>query len=134
MTQQARLIRNYKRIYTTLTMNQPYDLVKIDINQLITAFQTHQLAKPLTYVNDHVLQLSACHQPDFWHRHPNTDETMLVLEGELLIELIGRSITLLAGQLFTIPKNMPHKTSPIGERTVKLTFEGSDIDTIKINR
>jgi mannose-6-phosphate isomerase-like protein (cupin superfamily) len=115
-------------------MNQPNDLVKIDINQVITAIQPHQLAKPLTYVNDHVLQLSLCQGPYFWHRHPNTDETMLVLEGELLIELDGHSITLLAGQLFTIPKNVPHKASPIGERTVKLTFEGSDIDTIKVNR
>lgn len=32
-------------------------------------------------LNDHVVRLSVMTAPYFWHLHPNSDETFLVLEG-----------------------------------------------------
>lgn len=114
-------------------MNQNNHLVKIDTSELTTGIEPTYLRQTLTSVNDHVVQLSVCYEPYFWHRHPNSDETFLVLEGEILIELESQAVRLLPGQLFTIPKDTPHKTSPISERTVNLTFEGSTIETVKVD-
>ena len=88
---------------------------------------------PLTGVNDHVVRLSIMTEPYFWHRHPNSDETFLSVEGSLIIELGNETIELTPGQLFTVPKNASHRTRPGGARSVNLTFELQSIETIRID-
>jgi len=70
----------------------------------------------LTQVNNHVIRASIMTQPFYWHMHPNSDEIFLVMEGAVILELEDRTIELLPGQLFTIPKNVKHRTRPKGER------------------
>lgn len=89
---------------------------------------------PLTGVNDHVVRLSIMTEPYFWHRHPNSDETFLSVEGSLIIELENEIIELSPGQLFTVAKNANHRTKPGGARSVNLTLELQNIETIKIEK
>lgn len=105
-----------------------------DIGQLTRAITTSYANFPLASVNDHVVKVSVMTQPYYWHYHPNSDETFLVLEGGLVIELDTETIDLLPGQLMTIPKNTVHRTRPKGERSVNLTFEREQIDTIAVER
>ena len=86
---------------------------------------------PLTVVNDHVIRLSIMTEPFYWHRHPNSDETFLSVEGSLYIDLDNETIELSPGQLFTVPKNAHHRTRPKGARSVNLTFELLDIETVR---
>jgi len=72
-------------------------------------------------------------EPFYWHLHPNSDESFLVIEGSLYIDLDNQTIELFPDQLFTIPKNTRHRTRPNGERSVNLTFERQDIETIRLN-
>jgi mannose-6-phosphate isomerase-like protein (cupin superfamily) len=88
---------------------------------------------PLTLVNDHIVRVSVMTEPYFWHCHPNSDETFLVLEGSVFIELGNEKIELLSGQMFTIPKNVNHRTRPSGDRSVNLTFESKDLTTTKMD-
>ncbi|MFD2936995.1 cupin domain-containing protein [Spirosoma flavum] len=50
-----------------------------------------------------------------------------------MIELETKTIELLPGQLFTIPKNVLHRTQPKGERSVNITVEHSQMQTVLIN-
>ncbi|NHA04914.1 cupin domain-containing protein [Mucilaginibacter sp. HC2] len=84
----------------------------------------------LSSVNDHIVRIGIMTEPYFWHLHPNSDETFLVLEGTLLIDLETGTIELQPGQLLTIPKNMRHRTRPGGERSVNLTIEHQQTETI----
>ncbi len=61
-------------------------------------------------VNDHVIRMSVMTKPFYWHFHPNSDETFLVIEGSIYIDLETHTIELLPGQLFTIPMNVKHRT------------------------
>lgn len=81
--------------------------------------------------NDHVVRLSIMTEPFYWHRHPDSDETFLVLEGILIIDLRDRSLELSKGQLFTVPENVEHRTRPSGARSVNITFEAANIQTVK---
>lgn len=83
-------------------------------------------------VNDHVVRLSVMTEPFFWHFHPNSDESFLVIEGSLFIDLEDSTVELLPNQLFTIPANVLHRTRPGSHRSVNLTFESAAIDTIKV--
>jgi mannose-6-phosphate isomerase-like protein (cupin superfamily) len=88
---------------------------------------------PLTQLNDHVVRVSVMTEPYFWHYHPNSDETFMVLEGSVFIDLEDKTIELFPNQLFTIPKNVKHRTRPSGSRSVNLTFESTDLVTTKID-
>lgn len=102
-----------------------------DIKQLIDEAGTYTNL-PLALVNDHVVRVSVMTEAFYWHLHPNSDETFLVMEGVVVIDLLNSTVELQPGQLFTIPKNTPHRTRPKGERSVNLTFESMDMETVKI--
>ena len=86
---------------------------------------------PLTHLNDHVVRVSVMTEPYFWHYHPNSDEIFMVLEGSVFIDFEDKTIELFPNQLFTIPKNVKHRTRPNGSRSVNLTFESADLVTTK---
>jgi mannose-6-phosphate isomerase-like protein (cupin superfamily) len=78
---------------------------------------------PIATVNDHEIRISTMTGPYHWHCHPDSDETFLALEGGLFIDLDDRTIELLPGHLTTIPRGVRHRTRPINQRSVNLTFE-----------
>ena len=113
----------------------------MDMNAL-TVIDIHQQTKvaseytnfPVTHVNDHVIRASVMTEAFYWHLHPNSDESFLVMEGSIFIDLVGRTIELFPGQFFTIPKNTKHRTRPSGERSVNITFEFQNLETIKLDQ
>jgi len=105
----------------------------IDLLQKAKAVETSYANFPVAVVNDHVVRMSVMTEPFYWHCHPNSDESFLVLEGSLLIELDEETIELQPGQLYTIPKNKMHRTSPGPGRSVNITFEALNMETIKSN-
>jgi mannose-6-phosphate isomerase-like protein (cupin superfamily) len=68
--------------------------------------------------------------PYQWHFHPNSDETFVAVEGTLVIEFEEGAVELRAGQLLTVPAGKPHCTRPGGARSVNLTFERKDAQTV----
>lgn len=92
----------------------------IDLKQEATTTAPY-LNLPIAMSADHVVRLAVMTEPYFWHLHSNSDEIFIVLEGTLVIELEDRTVELGPQQLFTIPRNTPHRTSPRGERSVNLT-------------
>lgn len=64
-----------------------------------------------------------------WHRHPDSDEMFMVLEGELRIEYpTGESWSLRPGDVCTVPRGQVHRTRA-DARTVNLCFEHTKAPT-----
>jgi mannose-6-phosphate isomerase-like protein (cupin superfamily) len=91
-------------------------------------YDNHSIAS----VNDHVIRISVMTQPYHWHLHPNSDETFLVIEGGLNIEFEDGMLELGPGQMVTVPRGLRHRTRPVGNRSVNLTFEAANAETIAI--
>src|ERR1700677_1178271 len=87
---------------------------------------------PITKINDHVVRISTMTEPYHWHFHPNSDETFLVIEGRLSIEFESGTLELDPGQLLTIPRGVRHRTRPVGVRSVNLTFELAQSETVAV--
>jgi mannose-6-phosphate isomerase-like protein (cupin superfamily) len=87
---------------------------------------------PIANINDHVVRISTMTEPYHWHFHPNSDETFLVIEGRLSIEFESGSLELDPGQLLTIPRGVRHRTRPVGARSVNLTFELAQAETVGV--
>jgi mannose-6-phosphate isomerase-like protein (cupin superfamily) len=71
-------------------------------------------------MNDYQLKVVKIEGDFQWHRHADTDETFIVLEGELRIDYRGASsgdgsILLNAGQVTVVPKGVEHKPCANGE-------------------
>lgn len=102
----------------------------IDLKKKIT-YDSSYSNTHVTNVNDHVIRLSVMTEPFYWHYHPNSDETFLVIEGILCIDLEDRTVILTVGQLFTVPANVKHCTRPQGERSVNISFESANMATVR---
>ena len=88
------------------------------------------LAKKLQQFHDHwrprtVAQMNGCDvmvvkvQGEFvWHKHDDTDDFFLVLEGELHVRLRDRTVVLGPGELFVVPRGVEHQ--PYAEREASL--------------
>jgi mannose-6-phosphate isomerase-like protein (cupin superfamily) len=87
---------------------------------------------PIAGVNDHVVRIATMTEPYHWHFHPNSDETFLVIEGRLSVEFESGSLELDPGQLLTIPRGVRHRTRPVGARSVNLTFELAQSETVAV--
>ena len=64
----------------------------------------------LTTVNDSVVRLGVIEGEFHWHKHDDTDEFFLVLEGELLLDFEDReTVSLKPHQGYTVPQGVVHR-------------------------
>jgi mannose-6-phosphate isomerase-like protein (cupin superfamily) len=81
-------------------------------------------------INDHCLRMAVMKGEYRWHYHKRTDELIIVLEGELKIEIKERDTVFLnPGEFIKIHAGTIHKTSA-ATRTVNLAFEKNADDTV----
>ncbi|UOQ68775.1 cupin domain-containing protein [Hymenobacter volaticus] len=104
-------------------------LTLVDVRQETLGIDAYHNV-PLSLVNDHVVRLSIMTEPYSWHYHPNSDEVFLCIEGIVCIDLEERTVEVSPGQLFAIPATVRHRTRPKGPRSVNLTFERAEMETI----
>jgi mannose-6-phosphate isomerase-like protein (cupin superfamily) len=80
-------------------------------------------------VNDACLRLAVFDGVYDWHHHPDSEELVIVLEGELRIEFENENaVTLRCGDTYTVPAGKIHRTIAKG-RTVNLCFELTEAKT-----
>lgn len=103
----------------------------IDCHALARETRDGYMNRVLTSVNGQNVHLSVMHEPFYWHQHPDSDETFLVLEGTLIIDFEDGSVELHPGQLLTIPAGTRHRTRPAGARSVNLTVEKAGASTVR---
>lgn len=62
------------------------------------------------------------------HVHPNCDEVLFLLEGELDHSVNGDTVRLLPGMSLFIPKNAPHDARNVGMTTARMVVAYSSGD------
>ena len=55
-----------------------------------------------------------------WHNHPETDETFIVLNGDLRIDFRDGNVHIKTGEMYVVPKSVEHKPHAEGEVQVLL--------------
>ena len=102
------------------------DIAKIDPRREAAAVASDWKNWVLAGVNDHVVRLSVMTRDFHWHRHSNSDEILMPLEGNLIVDFEEESITVEAGQFVRVPRGVLHRTRPESGRVVTLSFEHED--------
>jgi mannose-6-phosphate isomerase-like protein (cupin superfamily) len=101
-------------------------LERIDVGALAAACTHTWYNQTLCQVNDSVVRMGVVEGEYHWHQHDAADEFFYVVEGRLLIDLEGRTVSLDPGQGFVVPKAVPHRTRA-PHRTVILMVENAGI-------
>jgi mannose-6-phosphate isomerase-like protein (cupin superfamily) len=81
---------------------------KVNINQKLALFNEHWHPKIVGEINDFYVKLVKLEGEFVWHHHENEDEMFLVVQGELLMQLREREITVREGEFIIIPKGVEH--------------------------
>jgi len=81
-------------------------------------FQEQWTPKVIAEMNDYQFKLVRLAGDFVWHDHKDTDETFIVIDGELRIDFRDGAVTLSKGEMFVVPKGVEHK--PFAEKEVKL--------------
>lgn len=90
----------------------------VDLKQKLATFEEHWAPRAVTQFNGHDVMVVKVKGEFVWHRHDDTDDFFLVLSGRLDIELRERTVTLLPGQLFVVPKGVEHR--PVAHEETEL--------------
>ena len=98
----------------------------IDVHAVPGANEFKWFNQTLCKVNGSVVRMAAIEGEYHWHKHDADDEFFYVVDGELLIDLEGRTVALRPGQAFVVPKTVLHRTRA-PRRTTILMVENAGI-------
>jgi mannose-6-phosphate isomerase-like protein (cupin superfamily) len=87
----------------------------INLRSKLARFSEHWSPRVIAEMNDYQFKLVKLQGDFVWHRHDDTDEVFLVVEGEMQIGLRDRTITLRAGEMYVVPKGVEHITRAVRE-------------------
>jgi mannose-6-phosphate isomerase-like protein (cupin superfamily) len=65
--------------------------------------------KIIAQMNDYYFKIVKAKREFIWHSHSETDETFVVIEGNLRIDLKNKTLNLEKGDMVVIPKGVEHK-------------------------
>jgi mannose-6-phosphate isomerase-like protein (cupin superfamily) len=81
------------------------------------------------YLNDYKLQIVKVKGPFVWHKHDETDDFFMVLNGQLTIHLRDRDVNLGPGEIFVVPRGVEHCPDAETETEVLLIEPQGTVNT-----
>jgi mannose-6-phosphate isomerase-like protein (cupin superfamily) len=80
----------------------------INLAQRLGTFEGHWQPRVVGQFNGHDLMVVKVKGEFVWHRHEDTDDFFLVLQGRITIRMRDGDVSLGAGELFVVPKGVEH--------------------------
>lgn len=90
----------------------------INFKEKFSLFKEQWEPRVVAEMNDYQFKIVKLEGDFVWHDHQDTDETFIVLEGDLRIDFRDGAVTIGPGEMFVVPKGVEHK--PFAEKEVKL--------------
>tara|TARA_B100000609_G_C17051134_1_gene349074 strand:- start:74 stop:472 length:399 start_codon:yes stop_codon:yes gene_type:complete len=91
---------------------------KINLKDKFSKFTEHWSPKIIAEMNDYQFKVVKIKGEFIWHNHTDTDETFLVIEGEMIIKFKDNKVKLSKGEMYVVPKGVEHK--PYAEKECKI--------------
>jgi mannose-6-phosphate isomerase-like protein (cupin superfamily) len=95
----------------------------------LAQFSEHWSPRIVAQMNDYHFKLAKLQGEFVWHRHAETDEVFIVLEGELTIEFCDGVATLRPGEMVVVPRGVEHRPHAEQECKVLLVEPAGTVNT-----
>ena len=101
----------------------------INIRDKFSKFDEIYSPRAIARLNDYIFKLARVKGDFVWHRHVETDEVFMVIEGALTIEFRDGRVELKTGEMFVVPKGAEHRPRASEECLVMLIEPGGTVNT-----
>jgi mannose-6-phosphate isomerase-like protein (cupin superfamily) len=102
---------------------------KVNLAEKIGLLEEPYVPGIVGYLNDYKLVVVWVQGEFVWHKHEDTDDFFLVLEGRLTIQLRDRDIELSEGEMFVVPRGVEHCPKADEEARVLLIEPRGTVNT-----
>jgi len=92
----------------------------VSLTSMLAKFSEHWAPKKIAEINDYDVKIVKLQGEFTWHRHADTDEFFLVIDGQLTIQLREGDVVLEPGELFVVPRGVEHCPKAHAETSVML--------------
>jgi mannose-6-phosphate isomerase-like protein (cupin superfamily) len=90
----------------------------INFKNKLSLFDEQWAPKVIAEMNDYQFKIVKIEGDFVWHDHKDTDETFIIIEGNLRIDFRDGYVNLSAGEMYVVPKGLEHK--PYAGKEVKI--------------
>ena len=90
----------------------------INFADKLARIHDHWKPRVVAEMNDYQFKIVKILGDFLWHDHADTDETFIVLDGVLRIDLRDGHVLVRAGEMFVVPRGVEHK--PFAAAEVKM--------------
>jgi len=91
---------------------------KVNLAEKLARFSDYFSPRTVAQLNDMDVMVVKVKGEFIWHKHDETDDFFLVLQGVLDIQLRDRTVTLGPGEMFIVPKGVEHR--PVAREEVHM--------------
>jgi mannose-6-phosphate isomerase-like protein (cupin superfamily) len=102
---------------------------EVNLREKLNLFQEHWQPKIVGTFNGNDLRLVKVRGEFVWHKHDETDDFFLVLDGHLTIQLRERNVELNPGEFFVVPRGIEHCPRAEQETAVLLIEPSGTVNT-----
>lgn len=101
----------------------------ISFDAKFAKFSEQYQPKVIAQMNDYQFKLARVEGEFVWHSHGDTDETFIVIDGELTIDFRDGSVVLRAGEMFVVPRGKEHRPRAEAECKIMLIEPAGTVNT-----
>jgi mannose-6-phosphate isomerase-like protein (cupin superfamily) len=91
---------------------------KVNLAEKLSKFDEYWAPRTIATLNDQDIMVVKVRGEFVWHKHDDTDDFFLVLQGRLTIHLRDRDVVLGPGEMFVVPRGVEHK--PVADEETHL--------------
>lgn len=102
---------------------------KINLKSKFKEFNETWSPKVIAEMNNYQFKLVKIKDEFVWHKHKDTDEVFIVIEGKINIEFEDQIVELNAGEMIIVPKGKKHKPYATEEAKIMLVEPRGIINT-----
>ena len=102
---------------------------KINFKNKFQKFTDQWSPKVIAELNDYQFELVKIQNDFIWHKHDDTDEVFIVMDGEMFIEFETETIKLEKGEMIVVPKGTKHRPYANNEASIMLVEPRGIVNT-----
>jgi mannose-6-phosphate isomerase-like protein (cupin superfamily) len=102
---------------------------RINFSDKFSKFTETFSPKVVAKMNDYEFKLARALGEFVWHQHEETDETFIILDGELTIDFRDGEVHLAAGEMLVIPRGVEHRPRASAECRILLIEPAGTVNT-----
>ena len=101
----------------------------VNLKEKLSQVPEHWSPRIVAELNDYHFKVARIEGEFVWHSHPETDEAFLVVDGELQLDMRGRTVHLGPGELFVVPRGVEHRPRAEAECQILMIEPAGTLNT-----